>query len=383
MQVYLDNSATTPVDNQVKEAMEPFWHKSFGNPSSPHHLGVVAENALSQCRRFLAQSFGVKPSELFFTSGGTEANNLAILGFSRNQRLPGHIITTSIEHPSVLNPIENLVTDYGWQVTTLNVNKQGLIDLDDLSQAIRPETRLISIMLVNNEIGAVQDLAKVSSIIADKNQLFNSKIIFHADACQALGIVPIDILGHKIDLLSLSGHKIFGPKGTGLLYCSEQVKLKPLIFGGGQENGIRSGTENVPGIIGFTKACQLTLENDNFALITKLKERLVLKLKSIPDCYLNSTKDSAPHIINIGFSGIKAEVLVHFLEQKGVYVSMGAACSSKKSSVSHVLQAIGLTKEQAESSIRISLSTRLSDTDIDYAVETIKTAVDEIRTIYG
>lgn len=383
LQVYLDNSATTPVDNGVREAMEPFWQEHFGNPSSPHHLGVEAENALSQCRRFLAQSFGVKPSELFFTSGGTEANNLAILGFGRNQRTPAHIITTSIEHPSVLHPIANLAADYGWQVTKLDVDQQGLIDLDDFAQAIRPETRFISIMLVNNEIGAVQDFSQISNIITAKSQLFNNKIIFHADACQALGVIPINILKHKIDLLSLSGHKIFGPKGTGLLYCSEQVKLKPLVFGGGQENGMRSGTENLPGIIGFTKACQLALQNNNLAMLTKLRERLVSKLKLIPKCYINSTRGCAPHIVNVRFSGIKAEVLIHFLEQKGVYVSMGAACSSKKPSVSHVLQAIGLTKEETASSIRISLSTKLSDTDIDYAAEVIKTAVDEIRTIYS
>ncbi len=382
LDVYLDYAATTPVEEEVLKAMHPFWQECFGNPSSPHRLGLEAEKALSISRRFLAQAFQIKQRELIFTSGGTESNNLAILGFGRNQREPGHIITTAIEHSSVLNAIDYLVADYGWQVTKLNVNSQGLIDLKDLTKAILPKTRLISIMLVNNEIGSIQDLAGISKAIEEKSRELGTKIVLHVDACQALGILPINIAKHKIHLLSLSGHKIHGPKGTGILYCNQQIRLKPLFFGGGQEQGVRSGSENIPGIVGLTKACQLSLATD-IAKLNRLKTNFMTELKTIPDSYFNSPVHGAPHIINIGFFGVKAEVLVHFLEQKGVYVSIGAACSSRKSSISHVLQAIGLTETQAAASIRISLSQRLSDEELDYAAKTIKTAVAEIRNIYG
>ncbi len=385
MEVYLDNSATTPVDQQVLLAMEPYWQNIYANPSSPHAMGVKVESVLEQCRRFFAQSFKVKPSEILFTSGGTEANNLAILGFAHNQYQPGHIITTNIEHPSVTNPINYLATDLGWEIDALAVNQRGQIDPFQLKEALRKDTALVSVGFVNNEIGTIQNLDQISEIITTYEKENQQRIIFHVDGCQAFGTIPIHLSRYKIDLLSISGHKFFGPKGIGLLYVKEDVRLKPLLFGGNQENGIRSGTENIPGIVGITKAAQLALENldTNYKKLVQLRQRLLTSLNEIPDCFCNSPHDSSPHIISIGFTGVKAEVLVHFLEQAGVYVSIGAACSSRKNRASHVLTALGLTPEAAAATIRISLAPQLIDAEIDYAAKVITKSVAEIRNIYG
>lgn len=385
MQVYLDNSATTPVHDEILEAMQPYWQQQFGNPSSPHRLGVEADQKLNHCRQYLAQLLLVEPQGLFFTSSGTEANNLAILGYCLNQRKPGHLITTNIEHPSVLRPIEYLESNFGWRVTKLKVDHRGLINLCELKEAIEPETALVSIMALNNEIGSVQPLTEISELLtAVNNTRKDHPIVFHVDACQALGKIPFQVNRDRIDLLSMSSHKIAGPKGVGLLYCRNNIKLQPLIHGGGQENGIRSGTENLPAIIGFAKAVQLTLTNVDINLdkLTTLKQKLITKLEKIPDIYFNSDLNQAPHIINLRFSGVKGEVLVHFLEQRGVYVSMGAACNSRKQSVSHVLLAIGLTEAEAANSIRISLAPDLTETAINYAADAIQEAVLEIRSIY-
>lgn len=383
MQVYLDNSATTPLLPEVAEAMKPYWSEKYGNPSSPHSLGVECERALTNCRMYLAQLLGVNHQELIFTSSGTEANNLAILGFAYNQRKPGHIITTSIEHLSVLNVMNHLSEQHQWQISYLPVNKQGLIDLKQLEAEIRPDTCLISIGLVNNEIGTIQDLASIGQIVKKYNQQ-QQQIVLHVDAVQAFGHIPLDIKKNNIHLLTVSGHKIFGPKGSGLLYCDHKVRLQPLFFGGGQENGLRSGTENLPAIIGFTKACQLAMEEYNSRL-SQLKlwyNQLLEHLTEIPDHFINSPTNGSPHIINIGFIGIKSEILVHFLEAKGIYVSMGAACSGRRQSISHVLQAIGLTPEQAGASIRISLSPFHTRDEIEYAGKIINETVNEIRSIY-
>ncbi|NLL87974.1 MAG: cysteine desulfurase [Firmicutes bacterium] len=385
LEVYLDHSATTPVDPEVVEAMAPYWSLHFGNPSSPHRLGVEAESVLTQCRRFIAQTMQVNPNEIVFTSGGTESNNLAILGYARAQYKPGRIITTSIEHPSVLNPISYLRANLGWQATKLPVNSHGKIDPADLAGAISPDTSLVSIMLVNNEIGSIQDLAAISEIIAAANRKRRQKIVFHVDACQAFGTVPIDLAGLQIDLLSISSHKIFGPKGIGLLYVKTGIHLQPLLFGGGQEGGLRSGTENLPAIVGLAKAVQLAMTGfpHRAPALAELRSRLVTRLMQIPGTFCNSPPDGAPHIVSIRYEGVKAEVLVHFLEQKGVYLSMGAACSSRKNKASHVLQAIGLSPDQASSTVRIGLSPKLSPEQIDYACDIIEASVREVRDIYG
>lgn len=385
MEVYLDHSATTPVDPEVLAAMEPYWHQHFGNPSSPHLLGAEASSALTQCRRYLAQALRVYPNEICFTSGGTESNNLAILGYARAQYKPGHIITTAIEHPSVLNPISYLTASCGWRATLLPVDSSGKIDPGDLSRAISPDTVLISIMLVNNEIGSIQDMAEISRVIAAANQGRRQKIVFHVDACQAFGSVPFDISQLKIDMLSISGHKIHGPKGIGLLFVKTGIQLQPLLFGGGQEGGLRSGTENVPAVVGLAKAAQLAVSGfeEHAAALAALKTRLVERLLMIPETFVNSPPDGASHIVSIRFEGIKAEVLVHFLEQRGIYLSVGAACSSRKQKASHVLQAVGLSPEQAGATIRIGLSPKLTMEQIDYACQAIAASVAEIRQIYG
>lgn len=384
MQIYLDNSATTPLLPEVVEAMKPYWSENYGNPSSPHSLGVAGERVLTNCRLYLAQLLGVSQQELIFTSGGTEANNLAILGFAYNTRKPGHIITTSIEHLSVLHAIKHLEDQHNWQVSYLPVNEYGLIDLEQLINLIQPNTGLISIGLVNNEIGTIQNINKIGKLINEYNQQNKQQVLLHVDAVQALGHLPLEIKKNNIHLLTVSGHKIFGPKGSGLLYCNDRVRLQPLFFGGGQEKGLRSGTENLPAIVGFTKACQLAIEQlDNRSSKLNIWYNQLLEiLKTIPGYFLNSPANGAPHIINIGFSGIKSEMLVHFLEEKGIYVSMGAACSGRRQTVSHVLQEIGCTPEQAGASIRISMSPFHTSEEIEYAGATIRKTVDEIRRIH-
>lgn len=385
MQVYLDNSATTPLLPQVVEAMQPYWSDKYGNPSSPHRLGSEGEKTLTQCRLFLAQLLGVQHHELIFTSSGTEANNLAIQGFAYNQRKPGHIITTTIEHPSVLDVFKHLEDRHKWQVSYLSVNNRGLIDLQELEALIQPDTVLISIGFINNEIGTIQNIAGIGQYIANVNKTQQDEIAFHVDAVQAFGHVPLDIKKNNIHLLTLSGHKIFGPKGVGLLYCQHRVRLQPLLFGGGQENNLRSGTENLPAIVGFTKASQLAIEEQEsrVAKLSFWKNRLLEHLQEIPNHFLNNPTGGSPHIINVGFMGVKSEVLVHFLAQKGIYVSMGAACSGRRQSISHVLQALGLIPEQVTASIRISLSPFHTEEEIDYAGKVISQTVQEIRTIYS
>ncbi len=386
LHVYLDNSATTPICSEVLSAIDPYWQQRFANPSSPHHLGVEVDRELTQCRQYLAQQMDVAPRDLIFTASGTESNNLAIQGFTAHLREPAHIITTATEHASVLHVIKHLVEAGGCDATFLPVNANGAIDISQLKQAIRPTTRLVSIMAVNNEIGTIQPIADVGSFLAAENQQRKQQpIIFHVDGVQAIGKIPLRIKDNGIHLFTISAHKIQGPKGSGLLYCHPTVRLAPIIHGGGQEGGLRSGTENIPAIVGLTKSVQLALENiqPNTERLTKLRQHLIDELATIADVRFNSPQTGAPHIVNIQFVGVKGEVLVNFLEQQGVYVSMGAACTARKQRVSHVLQAIGLTPEQAGSSIRISLSPTTTMEEIGYAVHWIKESVTTIRDVYS
>jgi cysteine desulfurase len=385
-EIYLDNSATTAVADEVLQAMEPYWSVQFGNPSSPHLRGIAAEKTMSACRSQIASILQVHPGELFFTASGTEANNLAIQGVANAPYLlrnPGHLITTPIEHPSVLNVVKHLESR-GWEVTYFPVDSHGRIDPLKLYGLIQPNTRLISVMAVNNELGTITPLNQVGKLIERENQTRQQKIIFHVDAVQALGHIPLSITASKAHLMTFSGHKIFGPKGIGLLYAQRQAHLRPIMFGGNQEGGLRPGTENIPGIVGITKAIQLVTDKfqENTAQMATLRKTLLAGVSSIPNSRINSPEDGAPHLLNVSFLGIRGEVLVHFLEQKRIFVSMGAACSSKRKGASHVLEAIGLPQEEILGAIRLSLGPQLTLDQIKYVVYSLKETVEEIRSIY-
>lgn len=385
-EIYLDNSATTPVAEEVVQAMEPYWSIQYGNPSSPHIRGVAAENTLNANRKQLGSLLQVNPAQLYFTASGTEANNMAIQGVANTPyflRNPGHIITTPIEHPSVLNVVKHL-EERGWSVSYFNVDDFGQIDPHEFSKHLKPNTKIVSVMLVNNELGTIAPVSEIGKIIEAENRERQHKIIFHVDAVQALGHLPVKIPELKAHLCSLSAHKIFGPKGIGLLYASRQAQLRPILFGGNQEDGLRPGTENIPAIVGFTKAAQLVTDNleTNVTQLRSLRQALIDGIKTIPDAQINSPLDGAPHLLNASFPGIRGEVLVHFLEQKRIFVAMGAACSSKKKGASHVLQAIGLGQDEILSAIRFSLAPTITLDQIEYVVYSLKETVEEIRNIY-
>ena len=385
-EIYLDNSATTPVAEEVVQAMEPYWSIQYGNPSSPHIRGVAAENTLHANRKQLGSLLQVNPAQLYFTASGTEANNMAIQGVANTPyflRNPGHIITTPIEHPSVLKVVMHL-EELGWSVSYLDVDGFGQIDPNEFSKHLKPNTKIVSIMLVNNELGSIAPVNEIGKIIEAENKERQHKIIFHVDAVQALSHLPVRIPELKAHLCSFSAHKIFGPKGIGLLYASRQAQLRPILFGGDQEDGLRPGTENIPAIVGFTKAAQLVTDNleTNVTQLRRLRQALIDGIKAIPDARINSPLDGAPHLLNASFPGVRGEVLVHFLEQKRIFVAMGAACSSKKKGASHVLQAIGLEQDEILSAIRFSLAPTITLDQIEYVVYSLKDTVEEIRNIY-
>lgn len=386
-EIYLDNSATTAVADEVVQAMEPYWSVQYGNASSPHLRGVAAEKTMSSCRAQLANLLKVNPEELYFTASGTEANNLAILGVANAPfflRNPGHIITTPLEHPSVLQVIGHLETR-GWQVSYLTVDGQGRINPQELKALLQPTTKLVSVMLVNNELGTIAPVNEVGRLIEVENQSRQQKIIFHVDAVQALGHIPFTIRATRAHLMTFSAHKIFGPKGIGLLYAQRQVQLRPIMFGGNQERDLRPGTENIPAIVGMTKAAQLAIENleANIEQMTRVRQALLEGIGTIPQAQINSPLDGAPHLLNVSFQGVRGEVLVHFLEQKRIYVAMGAACASKRrGSASHVLQAIGLGHEDVLGAIRLSLGPQITLDQSQYVIYSLRETVEEIRNIY-
>lgn len=385
-EIYLDNSATTPVAEQVVQAMEPYWTIQYGNPSSPHLRGVAAENTLKANRKQLGNILHVNPSSLYFTASGTEANNMALQGVANTpyfKRHPGHIITTPLEHPSVLHVIRHL-EEMGWSVSYLDVDGFGQIDPQGFARHLQPDTKIVSIMMVQNELGTIAPIRQIGQIIKQENRDRQHKIVFHVDAVQALGHVPLRIPELKAHLYSFSGHKIFGPKGIGLLYADPSAQLRPIMFGGNQENGLRPGTENVPAIVGFTKAVQLATDYfaANVQQLQELRQALIGGIKTIPNSRINSPENGAPHLLNASFPGIRGEVLVHFLEQKRIFVAMGAACSSKKKRASHVLDAIGLGQEEILSAIRFSLAPTITLDQINYVVYSLKETVEEIRNIY-
>lgn len=380
MEVYLDNSATTKCYENVREIVGKIMCDDYGNPSSMHRKGVEAERYIKEAKESLAKLLKVQEKELYFTSGGTESDNLALIGCARaNHRSGKHLITSSIEHPAILNTMQYLEQEEGFRVTYLPVDENGQIKLETLKEALCEETILVSIMYVNNEIGSVQPIAEAVKIVKD----YNKKILFHVDAVQGFGKYRIFPKREGIDLLSISGHKIHGPKGTGVLYVNEKVKIKPIVFGGEQQKNVRSGTENVPGIAGLALAAKTiyTGLEDKVAKMRELKAYFIEGLSKIDNIKIHGLYDeaSAPHIISVGFAGIRSEVLLHTLEDKGIYVSSGSACASNHPAISGVLKGIGTGKEYLDSTLRFSFSEFTTKEEIDYTLETLYNCVPVLR----
>ena len=378
MEAYLDNSATTPVSEGVARVVMKAMCEDYGNPSSKHQKGVEAERLLRRAAEQIASTMHVSPDEIFFTSGGTESNNWALIGAAMaNRRSGNHIITTAVEHAAVLQPLAYL-EEAGFAVTHLKVDAHGRIDLQDLKEALREDTILVSMMYVNNEIGTLEPVAEAGAVIREWNRAKHREILFHVDAIQAYGKYRIAPKKLGIDLLSVSGHKIHGPKGSGFLYIRQKTKIRPLILGGGQQHGMRSGTDNVPGAAGLGEAAKeaYTDLDQKVEGMLRCRRRLIDGLRRMEGIILVSEETeeySAPHIVSCAFEGVRSEVLLHALEEKGVYVSSGSACSSnKKIPVSSVIQEIHLRKDLRESVLRFSFSSRTTEEEIDYALAALE-----------
>ena len=381
MEIYLDNSATTKPYKEVVDKMVLALTTQYGNPSSIYKKGIEVEREIKEIRRNIARSLGAKETEIYFASGGTECNNTIIRSVANlNKKTKNHIISTVIEHPSVLNTLKDLEAD-GFEVTYLPVGKDGKISLEDLKNAIKKETILVSVMHVNNEIGTIQPIEEIGKYLKSLDE----KVYFHVDGVQSYAKIKFRPSRYNIDFMSVSGHKLHGPKGIGFMYVKENNRIKPLLTGGGQEIGIRSGTENVPGIYGIGEAVRI-LNQDLEGTIDKIKGlRDLLKeeiLANIDNVKINSPEDGVCHVLNVSFRGVRGEVLLHYLEQKEIYVSTGSACSSKKKG-SHVLNAIGLTPDEIEGAIRFSLSDLNTKEEIMKTVEVLKESVSDLRMIIG
>ena len=383
MKAYLDNSATTRAFDEVAALVAKIMTEEYGNPSSVHHMGTVAGNRVFSARETIAETLKVEPAEIFFTSGGTESDNLAIIGSARANAWRGkHIITTAIEHPAVLETCMELKKE-GFEITMLPVDEEGKVRLEDLKAALRKDTILVSMMMVNNEIGAIEPVEEAGKLI----KAFDPAIVFHVDAVQAYGKLVIRPRSMNIDLLSVSGHKIHGPKGVGFLYIKKGTKITPICYGGGQQKGMRSGTENAPGIAGMALAAKLCYQDhkDKMERLYELKEYLVKGLtEKISDIKINGPKvrEGAPHIVSVSISGLKAETILNMLSSKEIYVSAGSACTSNNPHVSDTLQAIGLERNLLESTIRISMSEFTTKEELDYLLETLESQVDTMRKFY-
>ncbi len=379
MEVYLDNSATTRCYEEVKDIVVRTMMEDYGNPSAMHLKGVQAENYVKEAAKEIAKTLKVQDKEIYFTSGGTESDNWALIGTAMaNQRKGKHIITTVFEHAAVSAPIDWL-EEQGFEITRIPVDEEGNLSLENLSEAVREDTILVSAMYVNNELGAVLPVEEMGRIIKEKNP----DTLFHVDAIQAYGKYRILPRKMKIDLLSVSSLKIHGPKGVGFLYIGDKVKIQPLILGGGQQKGMRSGTDNVPGIAGMGEAARIIYEHleENTAHMRELKEYFAGELKKIEGVEINGPRPSkgAPHILNASFLGVRSEVLLHSLEDKGIYVSAGSACSSHKRTGSASLGAIGLSPERKESAIRFSFSEFTGKEELDYTLEALRELLPMLR----
>lgn len=394
MTAYLDNSATTRCFDEVREYMSEIMDRYYGNPSSMHMVGVEAEKHIRYATDIFTGFLKADAKEIVYTSGGTESDNMALIGCARaNQRAGRHIITTKIEHPAVLETCAYLERE-GYEVTYLDVDEAGRVRPEDLKAALRDDTILVSVMYVNNEIGSLQPIGELGRIIKDHNP----SVLFHVDAVQGFGKVRINPKREKIDLLSISGHKIHGPKGVGVLYVNAKTKIQPIVFGGGQQRGMRSGTENVPGIAGMAKAAQLLYSDfdDKIDRLYGLKEYFINELKKLDGVIINGlpgTADlsgiadipeavirmTAPHIVSASVEGIRAEVLLHALEEKEIYVSSGSACASNKPAISETLKAIGVKRELLDSTIRFSMSVETTKEELDHTLEALRELLPALR----
>ena len=371
MQAYLDNSATTRCSEGVRDIVVKVMMEDFGNPSSRHDKGMEAEKYLREARMDIAATLKADEKEIYFTSGGTESDNWALIGTAMaNKRAGKHIITTAIEHAAVIQPMIYL-QEQGFEVSYIPVDRYGRIDLQKFSDAIREDTILVSTMYVNNEIGTLEPIEEIGKIIKEKNP----KALWHVDAIQAYGKYRIYPKKLGIDMLSVSGHKLHGPKGVGFLYIISKAKVQPLILGGGQQNGMRSGTDNVPGIAGLGVAAKMMYQNfdEKVEHLYQLKERMAEGLSKIDDVVINGmpVREGAPHILSVSFLGIRSEVLLHTLEDRNIYVSAGSACSSHKRKPSATLSAMGMSKAQIENTVRISFSEENTFEEVDYCLEVL------------
>lgn len=380
--LYLDNSATTNPYPEVIDTYKQVSEKYFGNPSSIHGLGVQSERLLGKAREQAARLLGVSEQEIVFTSGATEGNNLAIKGSAFAQQHRGkHIIATTIEHPSVSEAIHQLEQQFGFEVTWIPVNEKGFVDPDDIKKAIRKDTVLVSTMHVNNEVGTIQPIEKIGQVLKPFPH-----IIYHVDHVQGIGKVPLNIKKANVDLCTISGHKFHALNGTGILYIKENTPILPLISGGGQEKNLRSGTEHLAGNVSLAKGLRLALDDyeKHISSLMETKQFLMDELAKIDGVVLNTPRDdSAPHIINFSVPGVKAEVLVHMLEEEHIYVSTTSACSSRKKSESKVLLAMGKDKKIAESSIRVSLSIKQTVKDVMPLIDVLPGSIQKLRKIMG
>lgn len=379
MEVYFDNSATTRCLPNVAALMTKIMCEDYGNPSSMHRKGVESEQYIRHAKEIIARTLKVQEKEILFTSGGTESDNLALIGTAfANFRSGNHIITTQIEHPAILETCAYLKTQ-GFEVTYLPVDSNGVISLVDLEKAMTSQTILVSIMHTNNEIGSVQPIAEAGALI----KRINPNTVFHVDAVQGFGKFRIYPKKMNVDLLSVSAHKIHGPKGVGFLYMNEKVKVKPIMHGGGQQKGMRSGTDNVPGIAGMALAVEEIYKDfeEKTEYLYNIKERFIKGLEHLEDVKVNGLtgKDSAPHVVSVSIGGIRSEVMLHALEDRGVYVSAGSACASNKPATSATLKAMGVEKQYLDSTLRFSFSVLTTEEEVDYTLQQMYDIIPMLR----
>ena len=375
--IYLDNAASTVIHNEVFQEMIPFLKEQYGNPSSIHHSGRMASRAIQKARKQIANLISANPEEILFTSGGTESNNIALFGITHTNK-GKHIITSSIEHDAVLEPCKKLEKE-GFDVTYLPVTRDGLINPEDVKKSITKNTCLVSIMFANNEVGTVQPIAEITKLCSEK------RILFHTDAIQAIGKLEINVKELRLDMLSISSHKINGPKGVGALYIKSGTKIEPYIFGGGQENGLRSGTENVASVVGFGKACELAKENlrKNILHFKNLRDVLVSKvMKEIPYVSINGHPEKRiPNNAHFTFLGVNGEDLIIKLDEEGIAASTGSACSVRTQKESHVLRAMGFLHEQIAGSLRLTVGSMNTISEIENTITVLKRVVKELRSV--